>query len=122
MAKNNRKCICCAQEYRYCNSCAEDNTKPTWFALYHNENCRDIYKIASECLYEVISKEEAKERFDKCDLSYKDKLHHKIREVIDDAYESARPKEVVKIKPRYSKKAVAEKQEDSEESKEVFEQ
>ena len=87
MAKNNnRKCICCSTEYRYCNSCSEDRTKPAWYAIYHNENCKDIFNTASDYLAGAITKEEAKQKFDACDLSYKYKLHNKITEAINAVY------------------------------------
>ena len=84
--KNNRKCICCSTEYRYCNSCSEDRTKPAWYAIYHNENCKNIFNTASDYLAGLITKEEAKQKFDACDLSYKNKLHNKIVEAINDVY------------------------------------
>ena len=86
MAKNNRKCICCSTEYRYCGNCSEDRLKEPWHAIYHDENCKNIFNAASDYLAGAITKEEAKENFDKCDLSYKDKLHHKIVEAINAVY------------------------------------
>ena len=84
--KNNRKCICCSTEYRYCNSCSEDRTKPAWYAIYHNENCKNVFNTASDYLAGLITKEEAKQKFDACDLSYKNKLHNKITEAINVVY------------------------------------
>ena len=81
--KNNRKCICCSTEYRYCNSCSEDRTKPVWYTIYHNENCKNIFDTASDYLAGAITKEEARQKFDACDLSYKNKLHNKIVEAIN---------------------------------------
>lgn len=85
--KNNRKCICCSVEYRYCNTCSEDKMKPIWYTIYHNENCKDIFNIASDYLAGAITKEEARYKFDLCDLSYKNKLHNKIVEAINAVYE-----------------------------------
>ena len=84
--KNNRKCICCSTEYRYCNSCSEDRTKPVWYTIYHNENCKNIFNTASDYLAGAITKEEARQKFDACDLSYKNKLHNKIVEAINAVY------------------------------------
>ena len=83
---NNRKCICCSTEYRYCNTCSEDRTKPVWYTIYHNENCKDIFNTASDYLAGAITKEEARQKFDTCDLSYKNKLHNKIVEAINAVY------------------------------------
>ena len=93
---NNRKCICCSTEYRYCNSCNEDKTKPVWYTIYHNENCKDIFNAASDYLAGAITKEEARHKFDACDLSYKNKLHNKIVEAINAVYvEKVEAKNVV---------------------------
>ena len=84
--KNNRKCICCSVEYRYCNTCNEDKMKPVWHTIYHNENCKNIFNTASDYLAGAITKEEARQKFDVCDLSYKNKLHNKIVEAINAVY------------------------------------
>ena len=84
--KNNRKCICCSTEYRYCNTCNEDKLKPMWLSIYHNENCKDIFNTASDYLAGAITKEEARQKFNACDLSYKNKLHNKIVEAINAVY------------------------------------
>ena len=93
--KNNRKCVCCSTEYRYCNTCNEDKTKPAWYAIYHNKNCKDIFNTASDYLAGVITKEEAKQKFDACDLSYKHKLHNKIVEAINEVCKVEEKKEPV---------------------------
>jgi uncharacterized phage-associated protein len=123
MARNNRKCICCSAEYRYCNSCSEDKLKESWYTIYHNENCRNIYNIISNYISGRITKEEAKEKLDKCDLSYKDKLKEKMVEVISKIYEvdnvvlesvntektpEINKEEVIKARPRHSKKIIVE--------------
>jgi hypothetical protein len=68
------------------------------------------------------SKDEALSLLSKCDLSYKEKLHNKIREAIDIIFEPEKTEVPVKIKPRYSKKNKLEKIDDSAEPEEVFEQ
>ena len=89
MAKqNNRKCICCSVEYRYCNTCAEDATKPAWYAIYCSENCKKLFQAVSGYLANAVSIEETQARFDNCDLSYKDKLKDKFIEVIDEVYKT----------------------------------
>jgi hypothetical protein len=85
MAKqNNRKCICCATEYRYCNTCSEDKSKPAWYAIYCSENCKKLFQAVSGYLANAVNIEETKARFDNCDLSYKNKLKDKFIEVIDE--------------------------------------
>lgn len=90
MAKrNNRTCICCGEKYRYCNSCQEDALKPSWYGIFHNENCKNIYTITNEYKSNngnKLTKEEAKVLLDNCDLSYKDSLHHTIVETLNEIY------------------------------------
>lgn len=84
--KNNRKCICCSTEYRYCNTCAEDVNKPAWYAIYCSENCKKLFHAASGYHAQTATLEEVKARFDACDLSYKDKLNENFIEAINAAY------------------------------------
>ena len=84
MKKNNRKCIVCGTQYHYCNSCAEHMKNPVWMNIYHNENCKNLFTIASDYLNNVIDSATASEKFKKCDLSYKNKLHSKIKQAIDE--------------------------------------
>lgn len=81
---NNKKCICCGHEYRYCNNCQEFDKFPTWMAIFHNSNCKEIYNATS--MYGQIPNEEIKARLDKCDLSNKENFHKNIRKVIDEVY------------------------------------
>ncbi len=99
--KNNRTCIVCGSQYSYCPSCSEDRNKENWYAIYCSNNCKLIFEAASDFLSNDISKEEAKEKFEQCDLSNKENFHHKIVEAIEKAYviedslvetESAMPK------------------------------
>lgn len=66
-----RKCIVCGREYSYCRSCAKDAKKETWYALYDNENCKNISQALTDYNFNRITKEEAKELLSKCDLSIK---------------------------------------------------
>ena len=84
--KNNRKCICCSTEYRYCNTCAEDISKPAWYAIYCSENCKKLFYAASGYHAKTATLEEVRARFDACDLSYKDRLNENFIEAINAAY------------------------------------
>lgn len=84
--KNNRICVCCSTEYRYCNSCSEDKTKPSWYSIYCSENCKKLFHATSSYFAKTASIEEIKVRFDDCDLSYKHKLKPKFIEAIDNVY------------------------------------
>ena len=89
--KNNRICIVCRKEYSYCGNCSEDRLKEPWHAIYHNANCKDIFNVASDYLAGAITKEEARKKFDDCDLSYKENLHYKILEAVNTVYGITEP-------------------------------
>lgn len=84
MKKNNKTCIVCGEKYTYCNSCEAFYNLPTWMAIFHNENCKDLFTITSDYLSNTLDKDEAIERLNKCDLSYKDKLHKEILKAVNE--------------------------------------
>ena len=84
--KNNRKCIVCGQNYTYCNHCDSDKLKPTWFAIFHDQNCHDIYDAVANIL-PLKGKEAAKEALDKLDLSNKKNFHPNIIKTINEIYD-----------------------------------
>lgn len=84
MRHNNKTCIVCSEKYTFCPSCAEFDHLPRWYNIYHNENCKNIFNIAARYLEGALTKEEARSKFQECDLSYKDKLNKKIVEVINE--------------------------------------
>lgn len=84
MRRSNKICIVCKEHYQYCSSCYEDVQQPRWKAIYHNENCKNLFGIATDFLAGDLEKTKAKEMLDKCDLSYKDKLHHEITRAINE--------------------------------------
>lgn len=46
MAKN-RTCFICGNKYDYCPTCDRDRLKPSWYALFCNDNCYKINNILS---------------------------------------------------------------------------
>ena len=85
--KNNRKCIVCSQNYYYCsNNCADSVNKPSWYAIFHDQNCHDIY----DAVYNILplqGKGAAKNVLDKCDLSNKENFHPNIIKMINEIYD-----------------------------------
>ena len=64
-----RKCILCGKKYEYCPGCPRDAKKETWYAIYDNENCKNISKALTDYNLNQITKDEAREALSKCDLS-----------------------------------------------------
>ena len=67
--KNNRTCIICGQEYRYCSACGEDAGKPTWYFIFDGENCHDIYEVCTQYRDGEIDVKAAYEKISKLDIS-----------------------------------------------------
>ena len=96
MKKYNKTCIVCSEKYTFCTSCSEYDKYPRWKAIYCCENCKDIFHITSDYIEKTITKDEAREKLNKCDLSNKNKFHYKILEAIDEIFAEAQPKFVYK--------------------------
>ena len=67
--KNNRTCLICRQNYHFCPTCGEDSGKPSWYALFHDQNCHDIYDVCVGYRDKVITTDEAYNKLAKLDLS-----------------------------------------------------
>ncbi len=79
-----RKCIVCGKEYEYCNRCSSHATKPTWMALYHEDNCRSIMNIATEYMAGNITKADAKSQLDNCDLTNKKNFKESVIRAVNE--------------------------------------
>lgn len=69
MANNYRVCICCNKRFKYCPHCSEYESLPTWYNLFHNENCHDIWYVLSDFESGFLTKEEAQEKISHLDTS-----------------------------------------------------
>ena len=67
--KNNRVCIICGKEYRYCSACGEDAVKPTWYFIFDGQNCHDIYEVCTQYRDGEIDAKVAYEKISKLDIS-----------------------------------------------------
>lgn len=66
-----RSCICCGDRYSYCPSCGSDRLKPTWYATFCSETCKDLWEVLSRYSMGFIEEKEAAETIQA--LSLKDK-------------------------------------------------
>lgn len=72
MARRERNCYLCGQEYQYCSTCYQDRLKPAWMSEFHSESCKNIFDICTRFNLGMMSKEEAQEALNTCDLSNKE--------------------------------------------------
>lgn len=86
MKKNNRKCICCQKEYTFCPNCGDFDNLPRWMSIFHDENCKKIFNTITEYYNKNLTKEQAKETLNKCDLSNKDTFKETIKKAIEEIY------------------------------------
>lgn len=70
MARKNRKCATCGTKYSYCPNC--NRTEPSWMTSFHSENCKTIFQICTQYNVDLLTKEQAKEALNACDLSNKE--------------------------------------------------
>ena len=105
MAKTKaRKCIVCGREYEYCNRCSSHATMPTWMALYHDDNCRNIMNIATEYMAGNLTKAEAKSELDGCDLTNKKNFKESVLKAVNEI--CATKKDVKIDAPKVAKEIV----------------
>ena len=79
MAKINTTCKTCGVQYYHCYACPADLYHPSWKALFHEENCQEIFTILGRHGQGLISAEEAKELLAQCDLSQKNTFNESIK-------------------------------------------
>lgn len=81
---NNRICLTCGKPYEYCGSCPSSLNLPVWKNLFDTENCKIVFETASDYAQKVITKESAKGKLSKCDLSisFKEKINNLVKDII----------------------------------------
>ena len=100
MAKRDRKCYLCGENYKYCPTCSQDKMKPSWMAEFHNENCKNIFNIATRFNLKLLTKAEAKAEMDKCDLSNRENFKAYVQRDLENIYAQEKPEvKAVEAKP-----------------------
>lgn len=102
MKKNNKTCICCGKVYTYCNRCEEHANEPAWKAIFHDDNCRKVFRIVSDYLGNAMTKEKAVEGLKTCDSSveFKPSINKVIKELASSVVKTVEEKtvEITEIK------------------------
>ena len=102
MAKKNRECATCGAQYSYCPNC--NRKEPAWMSEFHEENCKNIFRICTSFNVKVMSKHEAQHALKACDLSNKENFKPIIKRDLENIFkENEEPKikrgKRVEIKP-----------------------
>ena len=94
---NNRICLTCGKPYEYCGSCPSSLNLPVWKNIFDTENCKTVF--------ETVSKESAKVRLSKCDVSgvFKSNIQNLVDEINKENVKITETKEN-EIKAKYGNK------------------
>lgn len=86
MARRDRNCYLCGEEYKYCPTCSQDKMKPTWMGEFHAENCKNIFDICTRFNMQMLTKEQAKAALDACDLSNRENFKSYVQRDLANIY------------------------------------
>lgn len=86
MAYRKKICYLCGEHYKYCSSCSQDRMKPTWMNIFHEENCMKIFQTCTDYNMGLITKDEAQEILNACDLSKKDTFTEYVQQDIKNIF------------------------------------
>jgi len=84
MSEHNRVCKTCQTVYKYCPNCYKDRYLPTWMVMFHEENCKNIFKILCDDYYKHISREKSIELLSHCNLENLESFEEDIKRQITD--------------------------------------
>lgn len=86
MARANRICKICGKKYYFCPSCTNDS-RPSWYGMFHDENCKNIFCILTNAFLEKITPAAAKKQLESCDLSniasFQPSMQEQIRKIMN---------------------------------------
>lgn len=68
MAKS-KECVVCGTKYEYCGNCNGAKKADTWRNNFCSENCRDLFKTASDFAGKLITVEDAKRQLSDINLN-----------------------------------------------------
>ena len=86
MARRERNCYLCGEYYKYCPTCTQDRMKPSWMAEFHKEDCKNIFDICTRYNMGIMTKEEAQEALEVCDLSNKKNFKSYVQKDLDNIF------------------------------------
>lgn len=86
MGRRNRECYLCGKDYQYCPTCSQDKMKPAWMSEFHSENCKNIFDICTRFNMNLMSKTEAQDALNACDLSNKENFKSYVQRDLENIF------------------------------------
>ena len=124
MGRRNRECYLCGKDYQYCPTCSQDKMKPVWMSEFHSENCKKIFDICTRFNMNLMSKAEARNALNACDISNKSDFKSYVQRDLDVIFFEEEPIVVsveTEIKEVSVDKAVVETRQKSNKKKRIHE-
>lgn len=118
---NNKTCVTCGKQYKYCSGCNKNNNSPTWMNLYCSSDCRTLFQTTTDYLAKEITKEQAFNAIKNIDVSKKSNLNKSVSAMVAELIAENKPsvkKEVVNTVEKKIEVKVEEKTEIKNEIKE----
>ena len=100
MARRQRECYLCGESYKYCNTCSQDKLKPSWMSEFHSESCKDIFDTCTRYNLGLLTKEQAREKLNACDLTNKASFKSYVQTDLENIFAEA-----VEVKKEISKES-----------------
>ena len=104
MAKTNRVCLTCNTKYSYCPNCNKKD--PSWMAEFHSESCKNIFDICTRFNMNLLTKAEAKDALQSCDLSNKDNFKDYVQNDLANIFKPDEDKITVNVEAEITKDEV----------------
>lgn len=86
MGRRNRECYLCGRDYQYCPTCSQDKMKPAWMSEFHSENCKNIFDICTRFNMQLMSKTEAQDALNSCNLSNKENFKSYVQRDLENIF------------------------------------
>lgn len=103
--QNNRTCIICGKSYHFCPTCGEDSGKPSWYFIFDDKNCHDIYETCVAYRDKNITIAEAQKRIKELNIdgldNFADATKEQIKEIMSyksEAIKTVDKSDVIKSK------------------------
>ena len=84
MINDNKTCVMCGKQYKYCENCpSKYNTTETWRNIFCSEECRELYQIYNGYKGGKITDKQAYKRLSKISTVYLNKIKEPMKSVFN---------------------------------------